>query len=440
MTTLISEKMKTVTLKDLGKNRKFSSTESAIFDKMTKLGFPNRKTEAWRYLNLDTLLQTEFRSPSSKITLSSELRESIERHFIQSDVHSHLVFLNGVYEPALSSNYLPEGSFIKPISVVKTENPELLQDCYASKSTQDQSNVFAYLNELESQSAVVLYIREGVRIEESLHLIFASLDSEAAPFLYHPRMIVILEREASAKIVLNYLGFTEQKCLINSSVDLFLGERTNLNFVLLQRGSNHSQQFLNARAFLKESSNLKWISFAHDCGTTRNEARVYLEGAKASCSMQGLSLLENSTQVFHHASCLHQAPETRSTQLYKNILSGNSVAEFNSLAHVFREGQKANSYQLNRNLLLSEGARVYSRPQLKIYADDVQCSHGSATGQLEEDELFYLRSRGFSRESAKYMITYGFAEEVIAGIEPLSLRLQIERLVDHELQELTKNL
>ncbi len=190
---------------------------------------------------------------------------------------------------------------------------------------------------------------------------------------------------------------------------------------------------------METGSRLEIVGTATGGSIIRNDIHVDLDGAEAFCPLAGLAALAGKSQAFQHVSVNHRFLNCTSRQIYKNILAGDSVAEFNSLVHVWRCAQKSDSEQLDKNLLLSENARVYSRPQLRIDNDDVRASHGAATGRLEKDELFYLQSRGFPKELARFLLIYGFAKEVLEKIRPEELRRQLEPQWETQVREIVND-
>jgi Fe-S cluster assembly protein SufD len=209
---------------------------------------------------------------------------------------------------------------------------------------------------------------------------------------------------------------------MNTVVEFVLAPNSSVTCSFHQNSKEQAVQFLNVRAQLQEGSRLDLTGITTGGSMTRNDIHVDLDGAEAFCSLAGLSILEQRSQAFQHVTVNHRYLNCTSRQVYKNILAGESVAEFNSMVHVWRCAKKSDSEQLDKNLLLSDTARVYSRPQLKIDNDDVRASHGAATGQMEKEELFYLQSRGIPKDQARYLLIYGFAQEVLQKVQPETVR------------------
>lgn len=338
-------------------------------DRFRQLGFPNRKLEAWKYTNLEPVLNSPFQkeAPASE-SFSPEQQSLIE---------------------ALTEQQLAE-----------TTNP------------------FEAINAFQFQR-IKLIEKPG---QEHLEV------TDVAP-----RIVIALKENAELHLVLEH----RSESLMNESILVQLGRNARLNLTSIHRNQPGALQMSTTRVWQEEGSVFERVAY-HTGGTLlRSQVDVDFEGPRAECSLFGLSILDRESQAFDHLTVRHRVPECTSRQSYKNILAGKSQAEFNSMAHVFRGAQKSVSQQLDRNLLLSPEARAYSRPQLKIDADDVQCNHGAATGHLGEDDLFYLRSRGIKKAEARYLLTYGFARDILEQVKDKNLRAQLEKDAQEKIKGMT---
>lgn len=400
-------------------------------------GFPRRHQEGWRYTPLETLSQTLF-VPPQRIPDKALHADAFSAYAIEPDPHGRLVILNGMpCEKASSVKNLPEGVVLTGLKSAFKEHEAKIRR--GGAWDQEPVNYFDALNRFCFEDGGFLFVPEGQKVEYPIHFLAAAIQPLPAPFTFNPRIIMIIEKGASAHAVINCVSLSDAVYFSNTSVDIYLGEGARLDLALIARDSRSGHTFSHQKVQQSQDSHFHMTSFAHGVGVVRNETQVRFSGGNAQCEIRGLSLLEGCSQVYHHAAVYHSAQNCRSEQVYKNILAHESVAEFNSLVYAERGAVGTESRQLNKNLILSPGARVYSRPQLKIYADDVSCNHGSATGQLNPDELFYLRSRGISPENSRYLLAYGFAEEVLTHIQPFALRWQIENIVKRDLEAMIWN-
>ena len=393
-----------------------SAVRRAAFDRFSQKGFPTREWESWRYMNLQPLLESSFKVPEE--TDADLLAPSFRG---LGEGTQHRVFLNGAPVPALSGDlqasegleFLPllEGlqkyggeQRVMEASLDKEENPfELLNRAFFTggawvRAAKDTSHEPLHLWFLQGPHAVVMprvriHVEAGARLTVVIH-------SE--------------EAEASAP------------SLLNLSLEVSLGHDASLEMVQAHRGSEKSFVFSTLRVSQEAGSRFVQAVYHRGGNLARTDARVELQGAGAFAELNGLGLLTGASQLYQEVVVHHRVPHTASRQFYKSILAGTAQSEFNSLSHVHSGAVKSEANQLNRNLLLSETARAYSRPKLKIYTDDVSASHGSANGQTQQQELFYLQSRGLDQKTARFVLTYGFAEEVLEKISDPGVRAALE--------------
>ncbi len=400
----------------------------AAYEEFKKVGFPTRAFESWKYVDLEPILGSPFAVADEKTAEFSCPGEMIP-YFLRDAVEHRLVFVNGRYSPKLSSaGILPHGVFLESLA----ENMDLLPnflDPVLGSLTRKATNPFALINTFSFKDGAIVYVPKDTVVEEPVHLVFVESEDAKFSMASFPRVLAVIGENAKANLVVNFIGDSREGFFTNAVSEIVLKEGAELDYTYIHRGAEKGYEFLTNYFALDKQSVLRVLSFATGTETARVENRADLLGEGASVSLKGLSVLEKNCKVYHDATVNHRAPFCKSRQVYKNILTGKSKSEFSSLVYVHRDAQKTDSNQLNKNLLLSDEAECFSRPQLKIEADDVSCTHGATVGQLEKDELFYLRSRGLSKEEARFLLTYGFAEELVEEVEPLSLRGQLETLV-----------
>ena len=402
------------------------------YERFKLIGFPTRELEAWKTISLDPLLGASF--VSSERRSVPELGPGLLKNFHFSEKDSRIVFVNGFYSDELSSaGFLPHGVFLGR----RSENSELTPDLvspYLARDFQNDTNAFSLINAFSFKEGAFITVPKDTQLDKPLQIFFITSNPGENGLAIHPRVLIVLGDRSKAEVIVHFAGFSGDKYFNNACAEIYLGEGASLDCGTVQRESKSAVGFLSSRYFLKKKSSLNGLSFSQGGRLLRNEVQVRFDGAQASASLKGLSMLSGESQAFHHVTADHAAPHCVSRQFYKNILADRSKSEFNSLVHVGCDAQKSDSNQLNKNLLLSDLAQCYSRPQLKIDNDDVSCTHGATVGQLEKDELFYLRSRGFSEALARFVLTYGFAEEILQEIKPEALKKELESLVSEELK------
>lgn len=390
-------------------------------EKLKSVGLPNRSHESWKYLHLEGLLEQNYGEPTREIP----------RDLDRFEKDKAFVFINGILQPFS----FPVSNAVKVIELSKATREDSSLAEYLEADLEKETNAFGLANTLYFDRGAVIFIAAAQTPTEPIPIRWVTA-SFSEPFAYHPRLLVIAEEGSKASIIIEHQSFGKMASLVNGVSEFFLMKNSNLKVTEIFQKGGQGFELIQNRCFLKHSSRLEWKTFAQEGPVRRQEIRAVLQEPEAVFEVQSLSLIQDEGRFYQHSIADHESGHCQSRQFFKNILAGKAQAECNSLVHVVRGAQKTESNQLNRNLLLTEGTRVYSRPQLKIYSDDVQCAHGSATGQMDAEEVFYLKSRGLTDPMARLLLGFGFAEEILAKIEPASLRESIEREVKEALRAL----
>ena len=403
------------------------------YDRFQALGFPTRKMEDWKYIDLAPILGASFVPPETKGMEASELKE-FEKFFFCRLEQNRIALVNGVFTKELSSELcLPEGVILENLGSALSSKRPLIEP-YLGANLEKESNAFNLINTFRFRDGVFLYVPEGVTVEAPVHILLATAPNAGQATAFDPRILLVVGKNANVKIVVDHAAAGSQDFFSNVVLEGYLDSGASVEYSQIQRHGKEGFQFVSSHFYLKDKSRLRAMLFARGGRLTRTQTCVDFGGEGASMSLKGLSVLSGESEVYCHALVHHRAGRCQSRQVYKNILAEKSKSEFNSFVAVEKNANGSDSQQLNKNLLLSDQARAYSRPQLKIDADDVACAHGAAVGQLREDELFYLKSRGFSEGLARYVLTHGFAEEILSEVEPEGLRLELERWTSEEIR------
>ncbi|HXM47717.1 MAG TPA: Fe-S cluster assembly protein SufD, partial [Pyrinomonadaceae bacterium] len=281
------------------------------------------------------------------------------------------------------------------------------------------------------RSGLFLKIPRGAKVEAPIHLLFVgeSLIDSPAPAVF-PRVLIVAEENSSATVIESYASPEEDTVyLTNAIVDLALADGARLEHYKIQRESMGAFHVATTRAELGPNSTYNTTTINFGAALSRHDIRVQMDHEGAECSVDGLYMVDGNQHTDTHSVIDHRQPHCTSHQLYKGILDGKSRAVFNGKVFVRHGAQQTDARQTNKNLLLSTDARVDTKPQLEIFADDVKCTHGAAVGQIDEDEKFYLESRGINPALASNLLTYGFAEEVIEKIGVESIRRELDAAV-----------
>jgi Fe-S cluster assembly protein SufD len=277
-----------------------------------------------------------------------------------------------------------------------------------------------------------IYIPENVPMEGPVEIIHISTGKNET--FSSPRHLIIAEKNSSISIIENNIVHDlKAQVIVNSHVDIFAGENSKIQFYRVQNECRSVAQITTMNVIQKKNSHFDTNTITLGSDWTRNNLNIELNGENCESHLNGLFITNGTDHLDNHTSVQHNMPNCQSNQLYKGILDGKSIGIFNGKIFVERDAQKTNAYQSSKNILLSDDATINTKPQLEIYADDVKCSHGSTTGQLNEEALFYLRSRGLSVDSARNLLLYAFANDVLDTIRIDSLKTYLEELVNKKL-------
>jgi Fe-S cluster assembly protein SufD len=375
------------------------------------LGFPGPKDERWRFTRIRPLLGYDF-SIAEGYEREALSPGEIDRLCMEDVSCRRLAFVNGHFADNLSDlDSLPPGVRIGSLRKFVETDPEPVQR-HLSKYADGDKNAFVALNTAHIDDGSFLYIPRGVRLERPIHLLFVTR-SNGSPVASHPRTLVIAEEGTRAAIVESYVGFESDVYFTNAVTEIVAGEHSEIDHCRLQRESRTAYHVATVHARLGKGCRFKTDAVSLGGALVRNDIHAVLEDEGVECTMNGLYLANGHQHVDNHTVIEHTKPRCSSRELFKGILGGRARAVFDGRIHVHPQAQKTDAKQTNRCVLLSDDARINSNPQLEIYADDVKCTHGAAVGQIDEEAVFYLRSRGIDRTSARHMLVFAFANEVL---------------------------
>jgi Fe-S cluster assembly protein SufD len=396
-------------------------------------GLPTSKAEDWKYTSLapmEEALLDLTPAPAGERLLTEESLAP----FLAGPMAIRLVFVNGRYSPKLSVvPALPAGVRAGSLAEAMISDGEMLRG-RVIEATNGAADSFGALNTAFWEDGAFVHLPPGAVLEAPIHLVFVTTASGGGR-VAHPRSVIVLERSSQATIMESYVALTGDPYLINALGTVALAENAQLEHCRVQRegaGAVHVGRLMIEQA---RDSRASATSIALGGRLVRNEIHVRLDGEGASAALHGLSVLGARQHVDVHTVVDHASPHGTSRQLFKGVLDGRARGVFDGRIIVRPGAQKTDAHQLNKNLLLSDGVEVDSKPQLEIFADDVKCSHGAADGQLAADALFYLKSRGLGEAAARALLTWGFASEVLGRIRADEVRAAVEALVAARLRE-----
>ncbi len=390
-----------------------------------ELGFPSMKDEDWHFTNVSPIAGTAFSTaePQKNRLSPSDIKPL---SFGASDWDT-LVFVDGRFVEDLSSvpghrDEVKVGSLARAIQS-GSGHPERHLGTIAAPD----SSAFTALNSAFIRDGAFIEIPADASVSAPIHLVFVSTSNGA--FATHPRNVIVAARHSRATIIESYVSIGGAGYLTNAVTEIALGEGARVDHYKIQRESIDAFHVGTLEARQQRASELHSFSFAAGAKLSRTNIYTVLDGEAASCTLNGLYLADGVQHMDHQTRIEHVQPNCPSRELYKGVLDGRSHGVFNGKVYVHPEAQKTDGKQSNNNLLLSPTARVDTKPQLEIYADDVRCTHGATVGRLDELAMFYLNSRGIGADSARTLLTYAFAADVLEtiGLEPL--RDGLEKMV-----------
>ncbi len=392
-----------------------------------ELGFPSVKDEEWKYTNVAPIAAIDFQP--ALLQAAAELQEDQVAPFRCAETaQSELVFVNGILRPDLSSwSGIPEE--VVAMDLAEALAHESYREIVWRHLAQQADYVvdgFTALNTALVSHGAFVYIPANVTVKTPLHLLFLSDGAEIASF---PRVLVVAAENSNATVVESFGSVNDSRYFTNAVVEIVLKEGAHLEHYKVQRESIEAFHVATTAADLGANSSYDATTINFGGKLSRHDFQVTMDNEGAECWVDGLYIVTTGQHTDTHSLIDHRQPHCTSHQLYKGILDGKSRAVFNGKVFVRHDAQKTDAMQTNKNLLLSNEARVDTKPQLEILADDVKCAHGAAVGQIDEDELFYLKARGIHPDLARNLLTYGFAEEVIGKIKIDSIRNQLDEAV-----------
>ena len=407
-------------------------------DAVTEFGFPSGRDEDWRHTNLAHVTRTEFVPASHRGSISVDVAPLSFEDFSGIE----LVFINGQFcETSSSFCNLPAGVRISALASAASDDADILSAHLCQHAPYEDTPGFTALNTAFVRDGAFVHVPQNVALEMPIHVIYLSTSvgtgTAGTPSASFPRTLVVVEEGARACVAETFVGLApDDHYLTDAVTEIVVGEKAHVDHIKLQRES--AGAFHAGALYVNEAAHCSFAS--HNVIVSgqlvRNDVTTTLTGTGIESTLNGVFLGGGDSRIDNHTAVEHAAPGCSSHELYKGILGDTSHAVFRGKIHVHQAAQQTDAYQSNQNLLLSNDADITSKPQLEIYADDVKCSHGSTTGQLDADAIFYLRSRGIAEKDAVAILTRAFADEIVDRIPNEPVRRRIRTLVADKLASL----
>lgn len=391
------------------------------------LGFPDSRQEAWRFTDVKPIARTAFHLVTEPASNGWD-RAAVERLAFPGVEGERIVFLDGHYSPELSHHCpVPGAVRIQSLAAALKEDPEPLRP-FLARHAKVEENPFVALNTAYMRDGAYIRIPRGEQIRQAIHLLFLTTAARRA-VVTHPRILIVAEEGSRATVVESFAGPGDQPYFTNAVTEIVVQGNAELDHCKLQREGRGAFHIATIQAYQERDSKVLSHSISLGARLARNDLNFVLDGEGSECTLNGLYMTTNRQHVDHHTLIDHARPNSTSLECYKGVLDGESRGVFHGKIVVRKDAQKTNARQSNKNLLLSEGATVHTQPQLEIYADDVKCAHGATIGQLDEDSLYYLRTRGLGPAEARTLLTYGFVRDITERIRIEPIRAKLETLV-----------
>jgi Fe-S cluster assembly protein SufD len=414
-----------------GETEAVTRIRETAWQRFLSLGFPTTRDEEWRFTSVAPIAERDFSLPAR---LSAATPIDVSQFRLPSSLAAELVFVNGRYVPALSrQGKLANGSRVESLAQSLAAGGSEVESHLARIAPSDR-HPFVALNTAFLDDGAYIRVPAGSILEDPIHVLFVATDENGGrPIMSHPRLLVVLGPNSQASIVETYAGFAGAHYFTNTVAEVVLGENAVLDHCKLQYESADAYHVGALHVQAQRSGTSTFHSISMGGALVRNDVVAVLDGEGAECTLNGLYVADARRLVDHHTTIDHARPHCGSREIYKGILAGQAQGVFNGKIIVRPDAQKTDAKQTNRALLLSEDAVINTKPQLEIFANDVKCTHGAAVGQLDDEALFYLRSRGLGDRAARHLLIQAFAADVLNRVPIDAVRSGVEDRLQQQL-------
>lgn len=410
----------------------FSQQRQSALTLFKETGFPATRQENWKYTDTRPIAKKAFSSINNQAaSINSDEIDAVR--FQGLDCYE-LVFINGVYSEEHSRiDGLPENIVLENMTKALAKDSKFLAK-HLAQYADDKVSPFTALNTAFIQHGTYINVPKSTVVDKPINILYLSKEC-AQPFATHPRNLIVMDEHSEATLIECYIGLDDANYFTNAVTEVSLSAAAILKHYKVQQESLNAYHIGNLNVMQGKDSRFESNSISLGGSLVRNDIHGQLAAEGASIVMNGLYMTNNKQHVDNHTRVDHLKPNTHSSENYRGVLNGKSRAVFNGKVVVHPQAQKIEAHQNNANLLLSDDAEIDTKPELEIYADDVKCSHGATVGQLDQNMLFYLRSRAIDEETAKSLLTYAFADEVIRDISFTPVRNRLEHLIIGQLPD-----
>ncbi|RXG29314.1 Fe-S cluster assembly protein SufD [Leeuwenhoekiella palythoae] len=413
-------------------NTSFDNSILDIKDQAIKVfeteGFPSKKDENWKYTSLNSVTKPDY-SLAATGDDAIEFKD-VKQYFLNDIDTFKIVFIDGVYSSYLSET-THDGVDVCLLSSALTK-PKFKQviDVYFNKIAKNES--LTALNTAFAKEGAYIYVPKSMAVNKPIQIVHLSTGNEANLML-QPRNLIVAEENAEVQVIERHQSLSSNAVFTNSVTEIYAGKHARVDYYKIQNDKENASLIDNSHIDQQESSEVSVHTFSFGGKLTRNNLNYYQNGEHINSILKGVTIIEDKQHVDHNTLVHHKQPNCESHQDYKGIFDDKSTGVFNGKVVVDAIAQKINAYQSNNNILVSDKASINSKPQLEIFADDVRCSHGCTIGQLDEDALFYMRTRGIGKKEGRALLMYAFANNVLESVKIPQLKARITNLIAEKL-------
>lgn len=402
-----------------------SAVRKESFDKFNKAGLPTYRTEEWKYTAISSLFNQSYGHSGHTLTAADVDPLRMPGHHKANE----LVFVNGRFDAALSTVRSPDAEMtVLGLKEAANGRYKDLVDKYLNSSSVYIKDGIHALNGAFIEEGAFIHIHKNKIPEHPLY-VYHLLDSRVQPTLAQPRSLIYVDENSSLQLTETHATLGSSDSFSNAVMEIVVEQNAFVEYYKIQNDGANASQVSTTHITQVGKSYVHTVTVTLNGGMVRNNMNLILDAAGNETHLYGLYLLKGKTHADNHTLIDNRQPNCFSNQLYKGIADDSSTAVFNGRIMVQPDAQKTNSFQSNKNILLSDQATINTKPQLEIFADDVKCSHGCTVGQLDEEALFYLRARGIPKEQAEVLLLQAYAADILAEIKPMAIRAHIEKLV-----------
>ena len=392
-------------------------------ERFMQLGFPTTKNEDWHFTSVAPIVEREFTFVPART--GDVTRADLAQFAFGAEWHT-AVFVNGRFASELSDlGRLDPKVRVLPLADAWSKAPELASKVGTILSA-PETHAFTMLNTAFMPDGIVIHVGKGVEVAQPIHVVFVC-DAHAAKTVMHPRNLIVMDANARATVIESYAATSDASYFTNTVTEVSVADGATLEHYKLQREGRRAFHVGTVEA--RQERNSHYISFSFATGASLSRTNIYTKLAGEGCgsTLNGLYMLDGEQHCDHQTRIEHAEPNCFSREVYKGVLDGRSHGVFNGKVYVHPIAQKTDGKQTNNTLLLSKDAQVDTKPQLEIFADDVKCTHGATIGRLDDTALFYMKSRGVDAETARRLLIYAFAADVLETIEREEVRVSLEK-------------